>query len=284
MNRNIQQRIKNNYAINHRNWPLYVQLFQLIDRLAKLSRAPFIGPVLKKMLRMDRPEKHYTQGLVVNIDQKINAPGNAVLPVDILRETIETASFHAIMHRCICRDGGNCKHYPIDFGCIFIGEGARVTVQRGIARPAAVSEALAHIGQAADLGLVCQAIWVEAEEYLWGIPSSRMHEFLEICFCCPCCCIALKNYRNVDPDIRARFRSIGWRASVTSSCNNCGVCRGHCPVNAIRIQEDNITISDGCIGCGICASVCSKSAISLIQVAQPRKRLESYFNGFYPKL
>lgn len=280
--------IKKKVAINNRNWWFYAALFQTVDKLAGVSRYPFIGPVLKKILRFDHPEKNHTQGYVINLNKSLSAGKaceNVVLPVMLVEKAIRESSYRAIMHKCICRDGGvKCKDYPTDFGCIFIGEGSRVTEERGISRSVSVEEALAHVKKGARFGLVCQCIWVEAEEFVWGIDSDRMHHFLEICFCCPCCCVALKNYRKVDKDIQDRFRSVGWKARAVQACSACGVCETRCPKQAIRIQDNLVSVSEDCIGCGLCAAACPENAIDLVQISPMKQNIHEYFFGFYPEV
>ena len=280
--------IKKKVAINNRNWGIYAAIFQIVDKLAGVSRYSVIGPVLKKILRFDHPEKNYTQGYVINLDKRLRdgqSVQNVVLPVTLVEKAIRESTYRAIMHKCICRDGGaRCKDYPVDFGCIFIGEGSRVTEERGISRSVTVEEALDHVRKGAEYGLVCQCIWVEAEEFVWGVDSDKLHHFLEICFCCPCCCVALKNYRKVDRDIQDRFRSVGWKARAVQRCSGCGLCASGCPKQAIRIQQDTVLISEDCIGCGLCAARCPENAVDIVQIVPMKNSINDYFFGFYPKV
>jgi len=284
--RNFKDMIKERYAINKRNWHIYTGIFQAVDKMAGFTKTPFLGALLKKMLRFDHPEKNFTQGYVINLDRNLKAGRdyrNVVLPIDIVEKTIRDSSYRSIMHKCICRDGGKkCKTYPVDFGCIFVGEGSKITEQRGISRSVSVDEALSHLERAAQYGLVCQTIWVEAEEFVWGIEKENLHRFLEICFCCPCCCIALKNYRKVGSDVQSRFRSIGWKARAEKICSGCGKCERVCSVGAIRVRNDHITISETCIGCGICSRECPEDAIEIVQVAPMKNNIQEYFFGFHP--
>lgn len=284
----IKAFIKDKVAINDKNWNIYAGIFQIVDKMAGMSSYPVVGPLLKKILRFDHPEKNFTQGYVINLDQSLNSGKqhqNVVLPITLVEKAIQESSFRSIMHKCICRDGGTkCKEFPVDFGCIFIGEGSRITEKRGIARSVSVDEALTHIKKAARYGLVCQCIWVEAEEFVWGIDSEKLHNFLEICFCCPCCCVALKNYRRVGKDIQDRFRSVGWKAQAKKRCTACGECAEICPKGAISVREDQIFITEDCIGCGFCAAECPEDAIDIVQIEPMKKNLQEYFFGFYPDL
>ena len=50
-----------------------------------------------------------------------------------------------------------------------------------------------------------------------------------------------------------------------SSCINCGICMGYCPVNSVKYSEEKgyYICYDYCTGCGICAVECPKKAISM---------------------
>jgi ferredoxin len=107
-------------------------------------------------------------------------------------------------------------------------------VKNGVAHQISASEAEAKIDRAAELGLVGQSLWVEVEQYLWGIQNEHMEKFLEFCFCCPCCCTALHVTKNSTRDVRSRFKSLGWMAEVNDNCINCGKCIEVCPQHAIK--------------------------------------------------
>jgi len=47
-------------------------------------------------------------------------------------------------------------------------------------------------------------------------------------------------------------------------CQACGVCVNKCPVNALRLENDEIVVdSDKCILCGACEIICPLNAIKL---------------------
>lgn len=50
-----------------------------------------------------------------------------------------------------------------------------------------------------------------------------------------------------------------------SSCINCGICMGYCPVNSVKYSEEKgyYICYDYCKGCGICAVECPKKSISM---------------------
>ena len=157
----------------------------------------------------------------------------------------------------------------------------------GLGREFTYEEACARIDQAAEAGLMAQAVWIEVEQMLWGVPNDLMDHFLEICFCCPCCCIAMRLARNATEKERHRFHPSGWTAVPDrTKCVGCGKCAvGHngCPVEAISFGADGKVIinQESCVGCGVCKARCKFDAISLKQTMPMRSGLQEYFKKDY---
>lgn len=250
---------------------------------SKLMRYPVLGYLYELLMQVRPDRKKFTRGIVLNLNQDLaETAENVVMPVELMKQAVQEASYIAIMHDCICRTAYQCRTYPRDLGCIFIGTGARAVVGTGRGREATVEEALAHIERGAAAGLIGQALWVEVEQYIWGIRDQDLNRFLEICFCCPCCCSALKLARNASSRMRRRFRSAGWQAAVepstTDDCAACRVCVGACPVEAITINYGRVHINpDFCLGCGICAARCPESRIRLSPLRPLKPNIQSYF-------
>lgn len=194
---------------------------------------------------------------------------------------IKKADYIAIMNKCLCRSAYACQNFPHDHACIFIGKGAKGIVKTGNGRKVEIKEALAHIDKGAELGLIGQALWIEVERLILGLKrKDGVAHWLEICFCCPCCCgtFKLNNATNL-VDIKGRFRSIGWKAELkTEDCNQCRVCIGKCPVKAISLEGDGIIINtEQCLGCGLCAAGCKQNALELTLRQPLLDRVEDYF-------
>jgi ferredoxin len=162
----------------------------------------------------------------------------------------------------------------------FPGEGAKGLVKNGIAIQITADEAETRIDRAATLGLVGQGLWVEVEQYLWGIQNEHMEKFLEFCFCCPCCCTAMQITKHSTRDIRSRFKSVGWVAKSNDNCINCGKCVDICPQHAITPGQFGIVIDDQCFGCGLCKNSCNTGAIEIIPKNELiKENIKDYFSG-----
>ncbi len=281
----ISNQVKKWIAVSSGNWKIYTKIFQFVARNARFFENAVVGSFLRRLALIDKPEKNFTQGYIVNLNVDVSEEvKNVTLPIEYIRKAVKESSYRAIMHKCICRDGNHCSEYPIDLGCIFLGEGARVTEERGVARSVTIEEALLHVDRAAEYGLIGQCVWIEAEQYVWGVTDEDLYKFLEVCFCCPCCCAAIQFYTTVGRQIQSRFQSVGWKASIDDHCDDCELCLQECKLKAISKIDSDYYVSDFCLGCGTCVSKCPKNAIKLKPLGETKETIEEYFFGFKPEL
>lgn len=280
----IHNWIKSKTAVTPGNWDTVLNFFKVLIAASKVSNIPVLGYLFEWGMHARPNEKKFTKGVLLNLNEDLAEKAeNVIMPIDIMKKAVREASYITIMNKCICRDAHKCKTYPIDHGCIFIGKGSRVLEERQIGRKATVEEALAHIDKAAEKGLVGQSLWIEVEQYIWGVKNEDMHRFLEFCFCCPCCCTAFKISKNASPLMRERFVSVGWKAVVKDAsketCGNCAVCTECCPVEAIANNGSGAKLKlDICTGCGICASKCPKKNIRLELIEETKEDIKEYFH------
>jgi len=257
--------IKSKIAVTPSTWGMVARFFSVVVKTSKYYNVPLLGALLKKMMFFAPLDEIQTRSMVVNINTSVSdSAKNVVLSIDFMKKIVREAKFIMIMNNCLCREGSRCAEYPVDHGCIFVGEGCRGMAERGIGRQAAAEEALRHIDRGAELGLVGQCLWIEVEQYLWGIRDEDLHRFLEICFCCPCCCNAFKLIKNVDREFHSHIHSFGWLAAIGDGCRNCGTCEATCPLDAIEAGPTQRMVNEKhCVGCGLCAAKCPESAITL---------------------
>ena len=186
----------------------------------------------------------------------------------------------AILNQCICRKNFDCQHYPHDFGCIFLNANAVHALESGIAHEATLEEALAHVQEAAELGLMGAADFVEGEQFIWNMRNDEMHEYRMFCFCCECCCLAMKVLKNSTKDISMRCAPVGWTATVNHElCIGCQKCEPKCPQHCISFREDGKCVidQDKCVGCGFCKLECGQGAIKIQQTMPMRASLNEYY-------
>lgn len=204
-------------------------------------------------------------------------------PVDMLIDVIKRSSYRAALHECLCRKIGNCTDYPLDIGCLFLGPAARDSVARGVATELTVEEAIRHVKRAAEAGLSAAAYFVEIEEYVWGWPDEELPNILEVCFCCPCCCSAVRFEQRAGGELqRILHQGIGWSCVVdTQACIGCGSCEQACPHDCIRIKNDSAFIHETCAGCGQCVRACKHGALTIKQTGDTKPHIDDYFEKLH---
>jgi ferredoxin len=198
---------------------------------------------------------------VIPVQHPIDVPEDVVLPSQVVDHFIEEASFHWVMDNCLCRQSEGCTDYPIDLGCLFLGEAAR-EINPKLGRHVTREEALAHVRRCREAGLI-HLIGRNKLDTMWkGVGPG--HKLLTICNCCPCCCLY-----GVLPHLAEHLqgkitRMPGVQVTVSEQCVGCGACtRDVCFVDAIRMVAGRAVIGDGCVGCGRCIEACPTGAIEM---------------------
>jgi Fe-S-cluster-containing hydrogenase component 2 len=275
--------------MSDKRWPLTKKLYNMFVKYSVWMKkggwkARLYKTGIKLYPDMERPTGTIVMPLNVDVPK---AGEKVVVPLDMVKESLKNVTFISGMDGCLCRQANDCKDYDHNLGCLFLGEAAKGVVAHGLGREFTYEEACARIDQAAEAGLMAQAVWIEVEQMLWGVPNDLMDHFLEICFCCPCCCIAMRLARNATEKERHRFHPSGWTAVPDrTKCVGCGKCAvGHngCPVEAISFGADGKVIinQESCVGCGVCKARCKFDAISLKQTMPMRSGLQEYFKKDY---
>ncbi|MBD3171757.1 4Fe-4S ferredoxin [Candidatus Bathyarchaeota archaeon] len=227
---------------------------------ARLSRLPLLRNIIDWMF-FDQDDMVYLpkDNVVLTINQKISYT-NTVLPSHIVHRFIDEANTHFIMNFCICRDSNQCKDYPIDLGCLFMGEAASKIDPR-LGKLVTPREAHQYVMRAREAGLVhligrnkLDAVWLDTG------PDEKL---LTVCNCCPCCCL-WKMLPRLGDHISNKITAMpGVEIGVSSECTGCGACVETCFVDAIKLVNGCAIISDVCRGCGRCVEVCPQKAITL---------------------
>jgi hypothetical protein len=98
--------------------------------IAKLSRWPILGGIIDHMLFENDDMIYLPKDQVIDMNRSIENPGEVVVPSQIVEHFIEKANYRWIMDWCICRSATKCKDYPINLGCLSLGE-ATLNIARG---------------------------------------------------------------------------------------------------------------------------------------------------------
>jgi ferredoxin len=228
--------------------------------LAKLTRVPVIGKIMDHLFFEGDDIIYLPTDHVIQINASVEPSEGLVLPSQVVDYFIETANFHWIMNYCICRDSASCKDYPIELGCLFMGEAA-MKINPQLGRKVTKEEALEHVKKCREAGLVhligrnkLDAVWLNVS------PGNKL---LTVCNCCPCCCL-WRMLPDLAPGISAKIAKMpGVSIMVDDDCVGCGICTDVCFVNAITIVDGCAVISDECRGCGRCVTVCPQNAIEI---------------------
>jgi Pyruvate/2-oxoacid:ferredoxin oxidoreductase delta subunit len=275
-----------NWLIDHTSahsysWKIYLKVFKGIVKGSKLMKYPVVGKLYKTLMMFGDETKH-TSATVYNLNVDVsNDAKSSVIPMDLVKDAIKQAGYIASMKTCLCRDAQDCKDYPKDICCLFLSKSGKRVVSHDIAYEISKEDALERVDQAAKLGLICQSLWVEVEQLIWGFANDEMEHFVEICFCCPCCCVAFNLSRHASREIKERFRPTGWTAVVNKdACTGCGACcpQGLCPQDAISLTNGKAgVVQEYCVGCGICKSRCTCDAIKILQTQPMLGSMKEYF-------
>ncbi len=236
-------------------WPLSA----VAVRAASL---PVVGKVVTALVQPWFGREHFNISYIP-IHQNIDPGDSVVLSESIIAELIGRSAHRVIIKRCTCRDAGDCSDYPVEDGCLMLGEDTRA-ISADIARHVSKEEALAHLHRQVEMGLIPMTGRVRMDHLFYGASDRR--KMLTICFCCPCCCVVLNNARHIPAEMRSSIvRLQGVAVAVDeSACGLCGTCVQACFMKAISIREGRVFHDDAlCIGCGRCVTVCPQKATHL---------------------
>jgi len=201
----------------------------------------------------------------IKIDEKAEV-SSMLVPSSILEHFIRKASHRFIMNWCGCRDSNNCRDYPIELGCIFLGEAAK-DIHPELGRLASVDEALEHAQRWREAGLHNNV--GHAPHDAAFLEVGPVDRFMTVCGCCLCCCI--------NKEVGLKTRMPGIEIRVMDNCTRCGICIDTCLYNGMAIEDDKAHTTASCIGCGRCADACPDNAIevTVIDPSYIEKTLQS---------
>jgi ferredoxin len=238
--------------------------------MARMTRWPLLGPLMEYALFEDDdmmvlPRDDIAVG-VKRIEMNAMAePEEVVLPSEVVEHFVRNSRYIFRMNTCMCREANDCKDYPIDLGCLFLGRGV-LRIDESLGEMISQEEALEHLRRCREAGLV-HLIGRNKIDSVW-LNAGPKEELLSLCNCCPCCCL-WKMIPNLSTDISGMVtRMPGLEVIVDEErCTGCGQCErsGVCYVDAIKVVGGRARVDRGiCKGCGRCVEICKNDAIELL--------------------
>ena len=255
-------------AISYISVGLVKHVFNARYKLAAFTRRSktFNGVVRKVMFEGDDmvviPKDNVVRRTVPADISVEDAGESTVLPSDVVKRLINRADDIFIMDFCLCRKSNECKDYPVDRGCVFLGKGVH-KIPPKYGHLASREEAIAYIDECTDLGLV-HIIGRNKLDSLW-LQTGDKRDLMTICNCCPCCCL-WNMTRNISDEIGGLFKRMeGVAVSMdTEKCVRCGSCSEICFCKAVKAEDGHFVIDQHlCRGCGRCAEACPGDAITI---------------------
>jgi len=241
-------------------------------KLARLARR---SKIFKRMIHKLFFEGDDIQVLprdeTINLNVKVNPPSFSPLPSQVLKEMISKSRYIFKMDFCICRVSSDCRDYPHELGCIFLGKGAN-RIPGKVGRLVSKEEAIRHIEECEKAGLV-HIIGRNKIDTVW-LNTGPKEELLSICNCCPCCCL-WKMIPDLPDELAESMTPMsGVKLEfIQENCIGCGNCLEKCFVKAIKIKNGKAQIDNRlCKCCGRCAMECENNAIRVLMDHDAVKR------------
>lgn len=227
----------------------------------RMTKLPLIKQIVHKAIF--EGDRHYVlpKQNAIQIGRTIEKPDDVVLPHTLIDHFIDQSSYRVIMNFCVCREAMGCRDFPVELGCIFLGETAR-KIHPDLGRPATKEEAKEHARKCRELGLIHSAGKSKLDT-VW-LDTGEGEKLFTICSCCPCCCIT-KGIPYSPKSLTDSYKKLpGVEVTVTDKCIGCGKCSENvCFVQAISMKDGKAVINEECRGCGRCVEICPEKAIVL---------------------
>lgn len=238
------------------------KIFPNIRLISKLTNIPLLGTIFDQLLFKGDDIIYLPMDKIIEINKPIGEYNEYVLPSQVLEDFINKAKYHWIMNFCICRSSMGCKNYPINLGCLFLGDPV-LDINPQLGKLVSKEEALEHLRKCREAGLVHMIGRNRLDSQWLGVKPGE--KLLSICNCDPCCCL-WRVSSILNSKIGSKIKKMpGIEVRVNDNCIGCGTCiKGVCFVDAIKIVDNHAVISNQCRGCGRCVEICPQKAIDLI--------------------
>jgi UDP-glucose 4-epimerase len=224
-----------------------------------------------------RPLMERTTGLghssmvAIPVNQSLGSFNHEIMPVAVVEHFINKASHIFIYDSCGCRDAiKDCQTYDHDIGCTILGRGVlrmKPDIIDNKGHLATKEEALELAKKAIEVGLIpgFGRLRADAIGRIGGLlPDTG--DLFNLCYCCPCCCIAGGARKYAPSYLRNIFQRFeGLTVTVDEDlCTDCGDCAEVCIFGALEMVDDKVERDwEKCFGCGRCVTACPTEALGV---------------------
>lgn len=226
-----------------------------------MARAIGKIPLIRKNIPWAKPE--YSNMYMIPVNRSLGQLGDTIVPEEIVARLIEKSSHRVIVQFCGCRWANQCKNYPIDIGCLMMGEDSR-GIESKVALSVTKEEAHAHLKRAVSAGLAPFVGKARVDNAIFGVPDTG--RLVSVCFCDECCCLTRWASSMPGPERnQIMHRLDGLTIEVDKDeCTGCGTCIDKCFMKFIKIVDGTARIPEElCLGCGRCVIACPNNAIKV---------------------
>lgn len=255
----------------------FLRLYKYKDTAFRMTNWPLFKQAGRRVLDAENTCLTY-----VPIYENMELPAGVAAPVSVIEHFIREASHHLILSRCPCRSENGCEDFDPSFGCTFLGP-AVLDVDPEVGRLVSMEEALEHLRQATEMGLVSCLGKFKGDAIMLGVKDHR--RLMTICHCCPCCCIstAIPLASRETRDVLVKMEGLSITVDA-EKCTGCGKCVEACIFHQVTLVDRErpdagsreaggdgakrrpkklAAIGEECKGCGRCAMACPEKAIRI---------------------
>jgi NAD-dependent dihydropyrimidine dehydrogenase PreA subunit len=200
---------------------------------------------------------------VIPVEEQVEIGTENVMPYEEIKIILNNYEDIAVSN-CYCRTekelvNDPCKLHAPKRNCFFFDKSAQFVIEHNFGERIGKDDAIKLFQKAEDYGLVHKVFHVHLN------PNNNIEA---ICNCCKCCCGPFQMYHKGIMPIHTITSYIA-KMSNKEDCIGCGICVEKCPVEAIHLIDDIVSIDETkCIGCGVCAHHCPEEVINLQRVGQ----------------
>ena len=237
---------------------LSVQFKDPDESFYSLVRLPFLRGLMmpsapQSPTEENKKDERENYGYYIPVDLPMGDFENDVVPYKVFEHFINKAS-NIVVRTCPCRERWDCQDHSKQYGCIFMGDDTKnMVLDSSEGYVATKEQALEHVRNAIAEGLV-PTIGRNVAEAEDGHGVKDTGRFLSGCFCCECCCIAVKTSEYADRSNMTgdtNRENKGWKIRVDPEmCDGCSTCIEKCPFKLRYIEDGKSSVDNSyCAGC-----------------------------------